>query len=293
MAGMETLRTDGVIVSLRRLMCTVSFVPKHRGFYLAMNRDEKLTRSAAVPPEAIRCGKRRAIFPHERSGGTWIAANDAGICLALLNWHKIPGEPAAVALSRGVVVARLASVSSLRDVAGRLSSIPLQNLRPFRLIVVDQSAKMLIECRWDLRQLRTWRHAWHLQHWFSSGFDEATAETRRRLICREARNQKSRGTLRWLRRLHRSHRPRPSAFSICMHRSVAATVSYTEIVGQNERMIMRYKPGPPCASAPSSELKLAINVNARRWILSNRDRRSKHQNRPLARSASDSGRRHH
>ena len=42
-------------------MCTVSFVPKSQGFYLAMNRDENLDRFAAVAPKIVALGSRRAV----------------------------------------------------------------------------------------------------------------------------------------------------------------------------------------------------------------------------------------
>jgi hypothetical protein len=74
-------------------MCTVSFLPNARGFYLAMNRDEKRDRLAALAPAVLHLDGRRAVFPREPSGGTWISVNDAGVCLALINWHRI-AQPA-------------------------------------------------------------------------------------------------------------------------------------------------------------------------------------------------------
>src|SRR6266496_3368846 len=74
-------------------MCTVSFLPSPQGFYLAMNRDEKRDRFAALPPEIVEFENHRVLFPREPTGGTWISANDAGVCLALINWHRI-AEPA-------------------------------------------------------------------------------------------------------------------------------------------------------------------------------------------------------
>ncbi len=58
-----------------------------------MNRDEKLDRFAALPPDVVELERHYAIFPREPTGGTWISANDAGVCLALINWHRI-AEPA-------------------------------------------------------------------------------------------------------------------------------------------------------------------------------------------------------
>src|SRR5438093_950418 len=54
-------------------MCTVSFVPTARGFRLAMNRDEKRARVAALPPAVVRLNGHRAIFPREPGVGTWRA----------------------------------------------------------------------------------------------------------------------------------------------------------------------------------------------------------------------------
>jgi len=66
--------------------------------------------------------------------------------------------------------------------------------------------------------------------------------------AKAARNQKFGGRLNWLRRLHRSHLPERGPFSICMHRSDAATVSYTEVAVSGQRATMRYKLGPYCSN---------------------------------------------
>jgi len=229
-------------------MCTVSFLPKARNFYLVMNRDEKLTRRGGLPPAILDLAGRRTMFPREPSGGTWIAANDAGVCIALINWHRIEREPAHDPVSRGQVVRKLAGKSSRGEIAEALGELPLNRLRPFRLIAIIPSEKIVMEWRWNLEQLSTRKHAWRSHHWFSSGFAELRAERERDRVCRAARNQKSAGQLGWLRRLHRSHLPERGPFSICMHRSDAATVSYTEVAVSGQRTTMRYKPGPYCSN---------------------------------------------
>src|SRR6266542_5601569 len=75
LAGMAAIFGRCSIISVRQLMCTISFVPKPRRFYLAMNRDEKFTRSTVMPPAIVDLADRRAIFPREPEGGTWIAAD--------------------------------------------------------------------------------------------------------------------------------------------------------------------------------------------------------------------------
>jgi transport and Golgi organization protein 2 len=232
-------------------MCTVSFLPKPQGFYLAMNRDEKLDRFTALPPKIVDLAGRRAIFPREPTGGTWISANNAGVCLALINWHRIEREPKHDVVSRGQIVRELAGKSSTDAIAKGVMKLPLRKLRPFRLIAIVPSERLVIEWRWNLEGLTMRNHDWQRQHWFSSGLDEPRAERERQRVCDAAHNQQSAGNLRWLRQLHRSHAPRRGPFSICMHRPDATTVSYTEVAVSKRRATMRYKPGPCCSNGAS------------------------------------------
>src|SRR5438552_17068013 len=181
-------------------MCTVSFLPNKHGFYLAMNRDEKFTRSTALPPAIVDLADRRAIFPREPEGGTWIAANDAGVCLALVNWHRIQRQPVRSISSRGQVVKALAAKSSDEEIAAGLAALPLHRLRPFRLIAIIPSEQRVTEWRWDRDRLVAHKHAWERRHWFSSGLDAPEAGPERGLIFKAARSQKSEGGLDWLRR---------------------------------------------------------------------------------------------
>jgi hypothetical protein len=249
-------------------MCTVSFLPNAQGFYLAMNRDEKRTRSIATPPSIVDLATRRAIFPRESpGGGTWVAANDAGICLALINWHRVEREPTRDIISRGQVVRDLAEKSSADEIASGVMKLPLRKLRPFRLIAIVPFEKSVTEWRWNLEWLTARNHDWQSQHWFSSGLDERRAELERAKVCassvargsdsgkhespprRERAGVTAAGySLKWLRQLHRSHAPARGPFSICMHRPDATTVSYTEVAVSKERATMHYKPGPCCSN---------------------------------------------
>lgn len=229
-------------------MCTVSFLPKAHGFYLAMNRDEKLDRSTALAPTIVDLESHRAIYPSEPTGGTWISTNDAGVCLALINWHRVDREPKHDVLSRGEVVRALAGKSSVSEIADRIGRLPLRKLRPFRLITIVPSEELVTEWRWNLEVLSRRDHKWQLLHWFSSGFDERRAELARQRICDTAHTNRSTTSLNWLRQLHRSHSPKRGPFSICMHRRDANTVSYTEVAVSEKRAAMRYKAGPGCSN---------------------------------------------
>jgi hypothetical protein len=259
-------------------MCTVSFLPKARGFYLAMNRDEKLNRSTALAPTIVDLESRRVVYPSEPAGGTWISTSDAGVCLALINWHRVEREPKHDVLSRGEVVRALAGKSSTNEIADGIGRLPLRKLRPFRLITIVPSERLVTEWRWNLEWLTRRDHKWQPLHWFSSGFDERRAELERAKVCASflaggdvvagdglsdvalakaddpGRKSARAGvnaagySLNWLRQLHRSHSPKRGPFSICMHRRDASTVSYTEVAVSKKRATMRYKSGPCCSN---------------------------------------------
>ena len=53
-------------------MCSITFLPREDGFVLAMNRDERVSRMSALPPEVLERDGVLALYPRELSGGTWI-----------------------------------------------------------------------------------------------------------------------------------------------------------------------------------------------------------------------------
>ena len=223
-----------------------------------MNRDEERGRPAALFPTIVEIEGRRAVFPYEPSGGTWISVNDGGVCLALVNWHQIQRKPKNDAASRGLVVRELAGESSANQIATSVKKLPLRKLRPFRLIVITPDQKHITELRWNLQRLTRRDHDWQRQHWFSSGFDELRAEIERSRTCASANSDNTNHTLKRLRNLHRSHAPKRGPFSICMHRTDAATVSYTEISVTEKSAFMRYASGPPCIARLTVTKKLLI-----------------------------------
>lgn len=227
-------------------MCTVTFSSRKRGYALAMNRDEKLTRAVGLPPAEIVGNGRHVLAPSEPSGGTWIAVNDSGITFTLINWYAISSKVKAKSISRGEVVKAVSSSTTAILAARALEQLPLTHINPFRLIGFFPETKEIFEWRWDLITLSSKKHPWRLQQWISSGFDEAKAQKIRGVTFQNFVKQKSVGSLEWLRRLHRSHAPEIGPFSTCMHRPDAATVSYTEISVSSRKTTMRYFDGSPC-----------------------------------------------
>ena len=222
-------------------MCTVSFLPQKQGFFLAMNRDEQKARPRALPPARHKTGARASLYPHEKSGGTWIGVNDAGLVLALVNWYAQPQRDRSLCLSRGIVIPELLAAGDLREASAALKKLPLSQLNPFRLIAASARPRGLREWRWDGVRLTSKSFPWKCRHWFSSGYDEALVNRRRGQLVRGVAE-----TPAAIRKLHRNHEPERGPFSICMHRDVAESVSYTEIAVTKDKTRLRYAAGAPC-----------------------------------------------
>jgi Transport and Golgi organisation 2 len=229
-------------------MCTLSLVPKADGFLLGMNRDEQRTRTAALPPALHRSGDHSALYPFEPAGGTWIGINEAGLCVALINWYSRPQYQGDPAFSRGAIIPRLLAFPSLDDMERSLFSLPLERLNPFRLFVIGRNSGAVREYRSEGSGTERVDHPLTTAHWFSSGYDEASAITTRSVVCLKAAEEPDAGTLPWLERLHSSHEPEEGAASICMHRDDAETVSMTILEVSGESAAMRYHAFPPCRS---------------------------------------------
>ena len=227
-------------------MCSLSFQPTSGGFLLAMNRDEQRDRPLARPPSEHLVAGWRALYPSEPDGGTWIGGNERGIVLALLNWYARPARPESGTPGRGTLIPALLESISAQEISTRLTSLPLELIKPFRLVAFSGSKCSIIESRWDGHRLEAVPHLWEPGHWFSSGFDEPRASSIRAATCeRHATPFSSKDDLL---ALHRSHHPEQGPFSLCMHRDDAQTVSCTLVEWTPSRLAMDYIDGPPCAA---------------------------------------------
>ena len=128
-------------------MCTVTFVPLEEGaYFLTSNRDEHISRPRATLPVKIKHDGYELIFPKDpQGGGTWIASDDRGNTVCLLNGADKPHTPKyPYRHSRGLVVLDYFSYSDFHHFK---NSYPLDNIEPFTLVIV--SPDQLIEFKWD------------------------------------------------------------------------------------------------------------------------------------------------
>ncbi|RMG43531.1 MAG: hypothetical protein D6718_12090 [Acidobacteria bacterium] len=226
-------------------MCTLSFVDRPEGFELFFNRDERRDRKAALPP-SVHPGPLRFLAPIDgESGGTWIAVNEAGLVLCLLNHYE--GTEGAVESgleSRGRLVVALAACRSAAEAAGAVTEGVARRFRPFRLVLFQHGSPPLMVL-YDGRGVARSTLAWDAEPVVSSSVDPAGVTLSRRRLFRRLGPSGRRDPNR-LFEYHRSHEPEIGPYSVCMHRPDARTVSLTRVSVERDVARMWYAPGPPC-----------------------------------------------
>src|SRR5215471_18279185 len=155
-------------------MCTVTFVPRGDGFYLAMNRDERIERPSASPPVVFQQGSVETIYPLDSEGGTWIAANSNRVAFTLLNWNdaQILREKCR---TRGNVVPAVINSNCSQVAQSTLCQLDLEGILPFRLVGFFSAEKGVIEWRWDQKSLERKSIPWAMRQWCSSSVSDAKA----------------------------------------------------------------------------------------------------------------------
>ncbi len=123
-------------------MCTVSVIPlgpPGAGVRIVCSRDEQRSRGAALPPtRAERQGLILLMPTDSDRGGTWIGVNSTGLVAVLLN--RNPGlSPSGKSggPSRGEIVPRVLSNSSLESALDEMRDLDGLDYAPFRLLVCD------------------------------------------------------------------------------------------------------------------------------------------------------------
>lgn len=239
-------------------MCTLTWARTPVGYELFFNRDELKTRREALPPEQRETsGVRWVAAIDADAGGTWLGVNEHGVSVGLLNGWRGRDLARRDATSRGLLVTSLLDVESVDAIEARLRGSGLDRFRSFRLLAFDPAGAVL-SAQWDGEQLSCERLADDNQPISSSSRDPEGAERSRRAAW--ARLAAASGTKlpgpSELEAFHASHDPEPGAWSPCMHREDAETVSFTRIRIDAERVELTYRPGAPCAGAPARTVAL-------------------------------------
>jgi hypothetical protein len=211
-------------------MCTVTVLTlpgiDGRRVRVASNRDERLDRPAALPPQIRTFGEHRAIMPVDPiSDGTWIAASNAGLIVTLLNLN-LPGRRALSSLaSRGKIIPSLLHCDSTDQILAIANDIPAAAFDPFRVVAIDRQA--IVQIFSDGRSLKFYRDEIHNRPrmFTSSSLGDCVVEPLRRELfdsfCRDGFTPEKQDAFHHHRWPDRGH------LSVNMSRRDARTVSRT------------------------------------------------------------------
>jgi uncharacterized protein with NRDE domain len=236
-------------------MCTVSIIPTAAGLRMACNRDELRTRPSALPPRVVRFGRRLAVLPLDpAAGGTWVAANDAGLAFALLNVNR-PGARHVGRLTRGMVIPSLLGCDSVEAATALALRLDASDFSPFRLVVADPRGCVAVVWDGSRRELELSAVTRPLL-FTSSGLGDALVEEPRRSLFEEM--VLADATPENLDCFHHHRWPDRPHLGVNMSRDDARTVSYTVIQVDRERVRLAYHGGAPGEVATASTVELMI-----------------------------------
>jgi hypothetical protein len=184
-------------------------------------------------------------------GGWWLSANEFGVSLCLLNGGS-KFEPAGSRRSRGLLIRELAWAPCAAECALWTKQLDLKPFAPFSLVILEPGRSAIV-AQWDGSQLVVDPVGDAHMPLTSSSYD-AEGVRRSRLNEFASRLGPARtldpALLYWF---HSSHGAKPDAYSTCMHRSDAETVSFSWVVVTTEAIRFLYSPGRPCQSTPSEQ----------------------------------------
>ena len=243
-------------------MCSLSWRTSKNALSVFFTRDESVLRPKAHLPELYEENGITFVMPKDPQGeGSWLAVNEFGLVIVLLNDYQGLLKPVSPALiSRGLLVRRLASVRTLAEAEDVLLTWPLAQSQPFQLGLMQAHRQRLFQ--YDGRSHALSAKAMP-KHLFSSGHPQAgdIIRARNEYVSTIPINSDDD-----LLALHKSHQPEVAgdqgelarAYSICMHRDEARSQSLTHIKVDNEFALMRYWDGQPCQTDHFSSLKLKV-----------------------------------
>jgi len=270
-------------------MCSLSWFKKDNQVIIFFSRDEMLTRSRAKPPAIIRDAKEAknlkeskvlkepteqaplSIMPIDQdAGGSWLSINQSGVFIGLLNAYPEGSQkPLAtktnshLPISRGQVIIDLARATSLRQLQNYFSNSHLKQYKPFKLVFISQQQQQ--QFYWNGEQVEMSSLPPFLS---SSSYSNQAVVTYRQQLFAKLKNIDRNKLLQF----HQNHYHIDPAFSVCMHREEAKTVSLSEIQLTDEKVSYRYWDGSPCIVDASEVISLDRSYASSR--ISNLDERT-------------------
>ncbi len=227
-------------------MCTVSWIHNPGGYELFCNRDELLTRKPAFPPQVSDIRGVRILAPRDGDfGGSWIGVNEFGLSLSLLNLYQSSARQVGPFTSRGLLLMDLAQCRSQEQLIEHLTGKELKRFQPFTLLALEPDNTALI-AKWDGGEFLLDRVGDRHMPLTSSSFDSAKVVEMRKRNFYGLMSSVDAIDSNFFCSFHSGHEPAASAYSTCMHRDDAETVSFSRISVSSDSIEFRYYPHSPC-----------------------------------------------
>ena len=237
-------------------MCTMTWFVKDNGYELFFNRDESINRRRAKLPSIQSDQAIKYISPTDAdAGGTWIASNQFGITVCLLNHYQFEQLASYQDwTSRGEIVRRFATTEDIYLAEAEFCELQLHNYRAFRMFIINKQGANCL-CIWDGHSARVERNVKTPK--FSSSIDATHVKVVRKKLFLDRQLENSQDTAKYLQ-FHSSHYPNESQESVCMHRPEGNTVSLSHVSVNSELVDFSYADGPPCVAVLSQPISIRL-----------------------------------
>ena len=247
-------------------MCTLTwlFNSSTEGYSLFFNRDELRIRKRALPPSLRKTESGVSyLAPIDTdAGGTWLAVNQYGLTICLLNNYAAKEPANREFKSRGEIVMRLIDSQSIASVEDKLLAMDLSSYRGFQIVIFQHDVKEFSWNNISLTQLVP-----KVPVTSSSYNSEAVCLNRQKYF-------ESLGDdvdIDMLAKFHRSHidenmtlisGPHQYVDSVCMHREHSKTVSQCSVQVSENQVSIEYCDGAPCETSSAAAVVLQRIVAA-------------------------------
>lgn len=250
-------------------MCTMTwFVKEEGGYELFFNRDERVSRRRAELPSVHEFSGVQYLSPIDAdAGGTWIASNQYGITVCLLNHYQFEQiETYKAWTSRGEIVKKFASTLDLSNAEELFNSMGLDDYRAFRMFIIAPNGDNLL-CVWDGHSARVEQNVSSPKS--SSSVDAKHVKSLRKQLFADMGLTHSQNVDDYLK-YHSSHQPSRSKESVCMHREDANTVSLSHVSVTHNSISFRYADGCPCEAeiGPALVMKKTCSADTKLEVIS-------------------------
>ncbi|RDV38586.1 hypothetical protein DV096_07165 [Bradymonadaceae bacterium TMQ3] len=234
-------------------MCTILIATRCAPdcpLFVVANRDESLVRPASAPALRRIEGMRVLAPRDERSGGSWLGLNEAGVFVAITNRFEVERRPHH--RSRGELVWQALGKCSVEDALEHVRGLSPTDYGGFHLLVADSTRAQVIWSDGATLREEVLAPGYHAlsERSFGAGPSKRLERLAQRLVGeRELDDGLRRGLIETMAQRD-GHDPFEST---CVHMpALGYGTRSSTIVALGERGRFEYAAGPPCETAYES-----------------------------------------